>query len=235
MKKVLWLLVSLILTFDLLCLYTWVSPGKKAFAMGGGEYTSAAYYLAQLFQCGRLIMVEIVDTINTQGVKIGEPLPEGAPVTYKGLTPAIFGRLMADEFVSRTGIKIKQTTLGKGKGSRNLYNKPDKWEETQLKKLASPSYPKNVGFGEFTRLEGSGPLVYRYILPVYIEKPCLKCHGDPANSPTGDGRDITGHLMEGYKPGELRGGISVTMPIVEEKNIVYMESSTEEEGVATGR
>jgi hypothetical protein len=231
--KRLWLLMSLLLAFDLVCLYTWVPPDKKAFATSRGEYASAAYYLAQLFQCGRLIMVGIVDTVNTQGVRIGEPLPEGAPETYKGLTPAIFGRLMADEFVSRTGIKIKQTTLGKGKGSRNLYNKPDKWEETQLKKLASPSYPKNVGFGEFTRLEGSGPLVYRYILPVYIEKSCLKCHGDPADSPTGDGRDITGHLMEGYKLGELRGGVSVTMPIVEEKNIVYMESFAEEDVAAS--
>ncbi|HHT9118102.1 MAG TPA: Tll0287-like domain-containing protein, partial [Candidatus Hypogeohydataceae bacterium YC38] len=76
-------------------------------------------------------------------------------------------------------------------------------------------YPKGAGFGEFTKLEGDGVMVYRYMLPLYIETPCLKCHGDPANSPTGDGRDIAGYPIEGYKEGELRGGISVTIPLKE--------------------
>lgn len=217
--KRLWLLMGL----SLVCLCTWIPPGRDASAMSGREYSLAADYLANLFQCGRVVVLRILDQLDPERVRPEESTPEGPP-KYKSLSPAIFGRLMADEFVTRTGVKIKQTSLGKGKkGPRNIYNKPDPWEEAQLNKFTSSSYPKSVGFGEFVKLEGSGPMVYRYMLPVYIEKACLKCHGNPATSPTGDGLDITGHEMEGYKEGELRGGISVTIP-VDEKSIVFMYS-----------
>ncbi|MDI6760605.1 MAG: hypothetical protein QMD05_07235 [Candidatus Brocadiaceae bacterium] len=45
----------------------------------------------------------------------------------------------------------------------------------------------------------------------------------PATSPTGDGLDIAGYPMEGYKEGELRGGISVTIPVREQ--VSYLDSS----------
>jgi hypothetical protein len=44
--------------------------------------------------------------------------------------------------------------------------------------------------------------------PLYIEKSCLPCHGEPAGE-----MDIAGRLKEGYKEGELRGAISVIVPI----------------------
>ncbi|MGC8761842.1 MAG: c-type heme family protein, partial [Bryobacteraceae bacterium] len=34
---------------------------------------------------------------------------------------------------------------------------------------------------------------------------CLVCHGDPASSPRGDGRDVLGFPMEGWREGEIRG------------------------------
>lgn len=45
------------------------------------------------------------------------------------------------------------------------------------------------------------------MLPIYIESACLKCHGEPKGE-----KDITGHIKEGYKEGELRGAISVMIP-----------------------
>lgn len=41
---------------------------------------------------------------------------------------------------------------------------------------------------------------------------CMACHGDPANSPTGNGRDILGFKMEGWKPGEHHGAYVLTVP-----------------------
>jgi hypothetical protein len=48
------------------------------------------------------------------------------------------------------------------------------------------------------------------MVPLFIEKSCLPCHGEPAGE-----KDITGKVKEGYKLGELRGDISVTVPVTE--------------------
>jgi methyl-accepting chemotaxis protein len=41
--------------------------------------------------------------------------------------------------------------------------------------------------------------------PVIMEESCMTCHGDPANSPTGDGKDVLGFAMENWRPGERQG------------------------------
>ncbi|MGB0372541.1 MAG: methyl-accepting chemotaxis protein [Opitutales bacterium] len=40
---------------------------------------------------------------------------------------------------------------------------------------------------------------------VHLSRDCLACHGDPANSPTGDGKDILGFPMEDWRTGDLAG------------------------------
>jgi len=41
--------------------------------------------------------------------------------------------------------------------------------------------------------------------PIKLTADCLTCHGDPANSPTHDGKDIVGLPMENWKAGEIHG------------------------------
>jgi methyl-accepting chemotaxis protein len=41
--------------------------------------------------------------------------------------------------------------------------------------------------------------------PVRLQASCLSCHGDPANSPTGDGKDVLGFPMENAKQGDIKG------------------------------
>jgi len=41
--------------------------------------------------------------------------------------------------------------------------------------------------------------------PVKLSADCLACHGDPATSPTKDGKDIVGFAMENWKEGEIHG------------------------------
>lgn len=170
--------------------------------------------LAQFLVSTRRIVARMVDVINTHGAKVEEPLPAGAPYAFKGIIPAYMGRVIGEDFFKNTGIRLKQTTLGKGDfGPRNPYNAADDWEKEVLTRFYEPSYPKGKGYGEEAEMEGKK--VYRYMLPLYIEKPCLKCHGDPATSPTGDGKDIAGKPMENYKEGDVRGAISIIIPMEE--------------------
>lgn len=115
---------------------------------------------------------------------------------FKGFIPAVFGRLTGNVLKGETGIEIKQTTFT----PRNEYNKPDDYELKVLKQFEQ-SKPKN-GVGEKV---GSR---YRYLQPVYIQEACLQCHGDPKGE-----LDIAGKKKEGYKVGDLRGAISVSVAL----------------------
>ena len=44
-----------------------------------------------------------------------------------------------------------------------------------------------------------------YARSITLTEDCLVCHGDPANSPTGDGLDMLGYEMEGWNAGEVHG------------------------------
>lgn len=48
---------------------------------------------------------------------------------------------------------------------------------------------------------------YWVMSPVYLseDQGCLTCHGNPANSPFGNGKDMLGHTMENWNDGDIRG------------------------------
>ncbi|MES9899474.1 MAG: DUF3365 domain-containing protein [Sedimenticola sp.] len=52
------------------------------------------------------------------------------------------------------------------------------------------------------------PRISGYRESIYIKKACLKCHGDPKGE-----LDIAGKVKEGYEIGDLRGAISISMPV----------------------
>ncbi len=55
--------------------------------------------------------------------------------------------------------------------------------------------------------------VITYARPVALTQSCLFCHGDPANSATRDGKDLTGLPMENMKVGDLKGAFVLSKPI----------------------
>ncbi len=71
----------------------------------------------------------------------------------------------------------------------NPGNKPDNFELTALESF-------ETGAKEFSRLiqTSSGP-TFRFMAPLVTQKECLPCHGN-----------------QGYKIGDIRGGISITIP-----------------------
>jgi len=54
-----------------------------------------------------------------------------------------------------------------------------------------------------------------YARPIIMSQSCMACHGNPANSVTGDGKDVLGFQMENWKPGDRRGAYVLTVPISE--------------------
>jgi len=70
-------------------------------------------------------------------------------------------------------------------------NEADSWETEALKSFAK-------GESEVTSVEtmADGKPYLRYMHPMIVEKNCLKCHGD-----------------QGYKVGDIRGGVSVSVPL----------------------
>lgn len=157
--------------------------------------------LTDLLVSMRNVMALNQDLINT--------CPDGH-YAFKGFTPAVMGTQVGNDFNLRTGIKIKQTSLK----IRNPKNAPIKWEREALERFELPDYPKGVAIATLTTADGEE--VYRYIKPIYITKACMKCHGEKEAIREDIRKYLEAHYPDdvatGYKEGDLRGGISITIP-----------------------
>jgi hypothetical protein len=137
--------------------------------------------------------------------------PATGNYSMKGFVPAVVGSQIANDFSLMTGHKLKQTSLK----VRNPSNSPDNWERKVLKLLGSPEHPEGSGFGEMIEVDGKKN--FRFMKPIYVDKGCLPCHGKK--------REIRPEIRQfleskypfdqafGYKEGELRGGISITISL----------------------
>jgi len=72
----------------------------------------------------------------------------------------------------------------------NPKNKADAWEEEALQKIEITQKPA------YTKADIDGEKYFRYIHPLKTEQSCLKCHA-----------------FQGYKIGDIRGGVSVSIPM----------------------
>ncbi|RIJ97553.1 MAG: hypothetical protein DCC43_10125, partial [Candidatus Brocadia sp.] len=175
---------------------TYINTKRQKAQMLAEVRTQARMAADQLISA-RAVIAEKQKAINTDSKGNFE---------FKGVIPAVVGREIAEHFSQTTIFKMKQTSIK----YRNQSNKPDSWEVHQLERFERE--PGLADTSEITKLE-NGSTVFRLMVPLKIEEACLKCHGDPATSPTKDGKDITGRQMENYKLGDIRGGISVTAPM----------------------
>jgi signal transduction histidine kinase len=86
----------------------------------------------------------------------------------------------------------------------NPENAPDAFERAALLRF------ERDGLKEFSDIERVGnSYIYRYIAPLYVEKPCLRCHA-----------------FQGYKLGDVRGAISVFIPMNRALSMVRSERKT---------
>jgi len=119
-------------------------------------------------------------------------VPGKVAVTTDGLrltlvNPAFMTRQVHELGKDQYGIKGHITSLNPIRPG----NAPDEWERKALTAIESK------GLNEFKELETTGGVTHmRYMKPMVTEEPCLKCHAS-----------------QGYKLGDVRGGISVSVPM----------------------
>lgn len=149
--------------------------------------SSAKALLLGLLEASKEVVADAQLVINQRGVG------------YKNFIPATFGSQAAFRFSRRSSVRLKQTALH----PRNPKNAPDAHEKEILRRLVEQPAPASP----ISELVESGTAL-RLIEPIYYEKECLKCHGEPAGE-----EDISGYPKEGKHEGELAGAISVTIPL----------------------
>lgn len=118
-------------------------------------------------------------------------LPERDPVTTSGIplttvNPAYMTRQMAGVIERESGIRIHITSLR----PINPGNLADPWETAALQAFEKAGEKERSEI-----LHTAGAPVIRYMAPLYVRKECLKCH-----------------QKQNYSVGDVRGGISVSIP-----------------------
>ncbi|MGE5506267.1 MAG: sensor histidine kinase [Actinomycetota bacterium] len=104
---------------------------------------------------------------------------------FTKVNPAYMTRQVADMVRERRGVWFHLTSLKPIRPG----NGPDEWEAGALKRF-------EAGERELMELsEADGAPAFRYMAALTVEKPCLACH-----------------RKQGYELGQIRGGLSVTMP-----------------------
>lgn len=109
------------------------------------------------------------------------------------INPAYMMRMSSKELNTATGINFRLIS----NNPINPANTPRGWEKDGLSSVSS-------GKKEFSRLEYMHlfkDIRFEYMTPLYINESCLRCH-EYAN----------------YKKGEMRGAISLSLPVAEEHN-----------------
>ena len=131
-------------------------------------------------------------------------------------TPAYSGRNVAKEVTQKFGFYIKQTSLK----YRNPLNKPNA-DERRILNILEKTHPKE--YYEIAK-NSKGEEVIRYAKPLIIKKGCLKCHGIPNKQvPPKLYQALVkdyGPVAFNYKVGDIRGMVSVEVPMKQVKSSI---------------
>lgn len=123
----------------------------------------------------------------------------------KRLMPAMAGNEIGKKFYNATGYQLRQISSK----YRNPENKPDKFEQ-----IALTEFEKDKNLSEYKGVDKiDGKKVLRYLIPLYIEEACLKCHSAKETVPEFIQEDYPEDKATDYVFGDLRGAISVAVPI----------------------
>ncbi len=118
------------------------------------------------------------------GVEPDVRTEDGAVMTLRN--PALMTRELSELLQRSDGVSFRLTSLD----PVDPANTPDDWEAGQLETFRTDDTPKE------TVVEVDGERVYRYITPLYADEECLACHA-----------------ARGTRAGDVRGGISVDVPL----------------------
>lgn len=96
---------------------------------------------------------------------------------------------------------------------RNPRNAPTAEEEEILRFLSDTNQ------SEYFKVDSAKKEIV-YARPITLTADCLLCHGDPKSSSSGDGKDLVGGPMEGWKAGERHGAFVLKSPFTAVDSVV---------------
>jgi hypothetical protein len=138
-------------------------------------------------------------TENTQpNAYLDDPLRDIETIDGIKLTkinPAFMTRQIAEIAASEKGVQFHITSLKPIRPG----NKPADWERIWLESFEKGTMEQ----GSF--VQSGSNTNFRYMAPLITENSCLKCHA-----------------KQGYKIGDIRGGISVTLPFFPKANYLLL-------------
>ncbi len=118
--------------------------------------------------------------------------PSGKKLTL--MNPAYILRQTMEQFEELYGVKGHITSLKYFRPE----TAPDAWERAQLEQFENGVTVAKA----FTTIDGEEYL--RYMKPLKVQKGCLKCHA-----------------AQGYKIGDVRGGVSVSVPMAQYRRLAF--------------
>ncbi len=125
--------------------------------------------------------------------------------TTRMLMPAMAGNEIGKKFYKATGYQLRQISSK----YRNPKNKPDEFEAKAL-----GEFEKDSNLTEYKGVDKlNDQKVLRYLIPLHIEEACLKCHSAKETVPEIIQEDYPEDKATDYTFGDLRGAISVAVPI----------------------
>lgn len=120
--------------------------------------------------------------------------------------------LLTSSFSKLMGVNVKRFSLN----NRNSENYPNQYEKEYLKYFEKLNSKKELISESYLlkTVESDGQNNVALVKPIFIEAPCLSCHGseDQISSDVAMliNKKYPNDKAKGYKIGELRGAISVT-------------------------
>ena len=125
-----------------------------------------------------------------------------------GTIPVVAGWTAAQEAASRENIDFYISAYD----ARNKENEPDTSSFEGILLTDLNNQVASGGAETIHRIDESTNTLH-YMRAIRLEQSCMLCHGDPATSPTGDGKDILGFTMENWRPGKMHGAYHVALPL----------------------
>lgn len=131
----------------------------------------------------------------------------GEPEHNYDLVPQVVATHIAERITAGSKYYVRQVSLR----YRNPNNRPDRYETRMLRKFVGKS-----GHETFSVVDTREGKIFRFMLSMVAEKSCLECHGEYEKAPSFvRARFPKGHFSYDYRPGEVIGAVSVSIPMID--------------------
>jgi len=161
-------------------------------------------HVGKLQQQGAFDSAQLIEELKADQ-EAGKPYSESK---IFGTIPVVAGWLAADAAAEREGIEFRTPAFD----ARNPKNEPKagSFEHALMTDLTNQA--ERGGDANMHRIDTATNTLH-YMRAITLDQSCMACHGDPATSPTKDGKDILGFKMENWKAGKVHGAFHIAMPL----------------------